>query len=158
MDMILAMDRSGLIGRDGGLPWHAPRDLRWFKAVTMGRTIVMGRRTWESIGVALPGRISVVVSSQRHPDIDANVVWASDVYQALRQHPDAILIGGAMLCQHALQANLVRRCFRTWIEGDYEGDTYFDLSLLAHWQPLYTGQCPAHNGQPAMELELLLRP
>ena len=66
--MIVAAARNGVIGRNNALPWHLPEELRYFKRVTMGKPIVMGRKTWESIGRPLPGRTNIVIT--RRPDYD----------------------------------------------------------------------------------------
>ena len=158
--MILAMARDGLIGKQGGLPWQASRDLRWFKAVTLGKAMIMGRRTWESIGRPLPGRVSIVVSRQARPEqgVPPEVYWVDSlaVAQSVIAEQQIIVIGGANLCVQALQSGQVQRFYRTWIEGEYQGDTYFDLGLLRSWISLYQGYSPASAKQPGLQFELLL--
>ena len=64
LDIVVAMAENGVIGRDGGMPWHLSSDLRYFKALTLGKPIIMGRKTWDSLGRPLPGRLNIVVSRQ----------------------------------------------------------------------------------------------
>lgn len=103
--LIVALDEDGVIGRDGGLPWHLPDDLKRFKAATTGHVLVMGRRTWESIGRALPGRRSIVLTrdpSFRPPE---GVAVAASLDQALALASDcarAFVAGGAEVYREAL--------------------------------------------------------
>ena len=80
--LIVAMDRQRVIGREGRLPWHLPADLQRFKSLTMGHHIIMGRKTWESIGRLLPGRVSVVVTRNPHYAAPGAVI-AGSLAQAL---------------------------------------------------------------------------
>ena len=81
--LVVAMARNRVIGRDNALPWHLPEDLKRFRALTMGKPIVMGRRTFASIGKALPGRTSIVISRQPGLDLPAGVLLAASVPDAL---------------------------------------------------------------------------
>lgn len=98
--IVVAAARRGAIGRDGDLPWHLPEDLAHFRRVTMGHTLVMGRRTWESIGRPLPGRRIIVVSS-RDLELPDTVVRATDpdaaLELALAEDPDPSIVGGATI-------------------------------------------------------------
>ena len=100
--LIAAVARNGTIGRDNALPWRLPEDLRRFKALTMGHAIIMGRKTWESLGRPLPGRRHVVVS--RNPEYRADgVTVVGTLAEALAAAgSDAYVIGGAMLYAQAL--------------------------------------------------------
>jgi dihydrofolate reductase len=125
--MIVGVARGGVIGRAGGLPWHLPEDLRHFKAATTGHAIIMGRRTWESIGRALPGRTSVVVST-RELDLPPGVLSARDLDAALHRaravDPEPFVIGGATLYQAAMP--LATRLSVTEIDLEVpDGDTFF---------------------------------
>ena len=97
--VVVAADERGGIGHAGGLPWHLPEDLRRFKALTMGKPIVMGRRTWDSIGRPLPGRRSIVVSRQAGLAIDGAEVVGSlgQALSAAADGPEVCVIGGAEL-------------------------------------------------------------
>lgn len=124
---IVAAAENGVIGREGRLPWHLPADLRHFKVRTMGRPVIMGRRTWESIGRPLPGRLNVVLS--RQPGFAAEgAVVARSLDEALslpgvREAEEAMVIGGARLFEEALP-----RCDEielTRVHAEVEGDTFF---------------------------------
>ncbi|AKS40725.1 dihydrofolate reductase [Wenzhouxiangella marina] len=132
--LVAAMTSSRIIGRDGGMPWHLPADLEHFKAVTMGHPVIMGRRTFESIGRALPGRLNVVVSRGR-PDLPEGVVLAASLDQALATVSDAaevMIIGGGEIYRQAL--GLAERLELTLIGADIEGDTRFPAFALAEWR------------------------
>ena len=131
--LIVATDRRGVIGRAGGLPWHLPNDLRRFKSLTMGKPIVMGRRTWDSIGRPLPGRHSIVIT--RQPDLaiaGATVVRSLD--EALRAAgpvPEVCVIGGAQIFRLALPR--ATRIELTVVEAEVAGDTHLPAFAEAEW-------------------------
>ena len=110
ISLICAMATNGVIGKNNGLPWHLPEDLRYFKATTMGHAIIMGRKTWESIGRPLPGRTSIVVTGNSSYQADgARVVHSIDqavrLAQALAEidgSSEAFVIGGAALYAAAM--------------------------------------------------------
>lgn len=136
ISFIVAMDRNRLIGRDNALPWHLPADLAHFKAITMNKPILMGRKTYASIGRPLPGRHNIVIS--RNPrfsapgcsvvtSIDAALAAAGDV-------AEVVVIGGAQLYAELLPR--AQRIYLTRIDADFDGDAWF-LELDAdHWQEL----------------------
>ena len=132
--LIVAWARNRVIGRDGGLPWHLPEDLRRFKQTTWGHPIVMGRRTWESLGRPLPGRRNIVVT--RDPGWSAaGCERASGLAQALAMCEGAaevFVIGGARLFAEALP--LAQRLILTEIDADFEGDTFFPPVDLSGWR------------------------
>ena len=104
VSLVVAADEEGGIGRGGGLPWHLPADLKHFRALTMGKPVIMGRRTWESIGRPLPGRRNVVVSRQPSLQVPGCEV-AGSLDDALRLADDAAeacVIGGAEIYRLAL--------------------------------------------------------
>lgn len=130
--LIVAATPAGVIGRDGGLPWHLPDDLKRFKALTMGKPILMGRRTHESIGRPLPGRRNVVIT--RRPDYVAEgctVAHSPDealVIAAADGADEAFVIGGAEVYRHFLPiADVVHL---TTVAADIDGDTTFPIGLL----------------------------
>jgi dihydrofolate reductase len=136
ISILAAVSDNGVIGRDGKLPWHLSDDLRRFKRLTMGHTIVMGRRTWESIGRPLPGRRTIVVSRQLHYRVDAEDVKIADsLDEALRIAEEAgekevFIVGGAEIYKLALpQAD---RLYLTCVmsEREIDGDTYFPSDEL----------------------------
>ncbi len=125
VSLIVAADENNVIGRGGAMPWHLPADLAHFKRITMGKPIVMGRRTFEAIGRALPGRRSIVVS--RSADFAApGVEHAASLEAALALAGDAeevMVIGGGELYRAALP--LAQRIYLTRVHAKIEGDTFF---------------------------------
>lgn len=130
--LIAAVARNGTIGRDNALPWRLPEDLRRFKALTTGHAIVMGRKTWESLGRPLPGRRHVVVS--RDPDYRAEgITVVHSLAEALAvAGDDAYVIGGAMLYEQALP--FVDRMEMTEIDADFAGDARFPPFDRGQWR------------------------
>ena len=133
VSIVVAADEQGGIGRGGRLPWHLPEDLRRFKALTMGKPIVMGRRTWDSIGRPLPGRRSIVVSRQAGLGIEGAEVVAS-LDEALRAAGDAAevcVIGGAEIYREALR--LADTLYLTRVHATVEADTFFPALDRSVW-------------------------
>jgi dihydrofolate reductase len=144
VSLIVAMARNRVIGVNNTLPWHLPADLKHFKALTMGHHIVMGRKTYESIGKPLPGRTSVVVT--RNPDYSApGVIVANSLQAAIAACGDdeeIFVIGGAELYLQAIA--LANRIYLTEIDADIRGDAFFpefkpdawlEVSRETHTQP-----------------------
>jgi dihydrofolate reductase len=132
--LIVARARNGVIGREGRLPWRLPEDLAFFKRTTIGHPIVMGRRTWESIGRPLPGRRNLVVS--RRSDLVApGAEVVSSLAAALSLcagEADVFVIGGAQLYADALPR--ADRLIVTEIDADFEGDTHWPSPDPAEWR------------------------
>ena len=133
--------RDWIIGRNNQLPWNAPEDLKYFKKRTLGSPIIMGRKTFDSIGRPLPGRLNVVLSRSPRPDgLSESVVWVSSLPEALsmaaqslksdpsHQDPELFIIGGSQLFAEALP--LVKRLYITWVGAPYEGDSRFPQVAL----------------------------
>lgn len=141
--LVVAVARNGVIGRDNVLPWRLPADLAHFKRVTMGHPVIMGRRTYESIGKALPGRRNIVVS--RSPNYDApgcTVVRTLDAaWAAAGDADEACVIGGTSLFEEALPAADVVHL--TEVEAEVEGDTYFPEFDRGEWHEVELGRHPA---------------
>jgi dihydrofolate reductase len=130
LSIIAAVARNGVIGRNGALPWRLPADLKHFKSVTMGKPVIMGRRTWESLGKPLPGRMNIVVTSRR----DLPVPCAGSLDEALRLAASAdevFVIGGARLFAEALAR--ASRLYLTEIDADFDGDTWFPPFRRTEW-------------------------
>jgi dihydrofolate reductase len=125
LTLIAGVAQNGVIGRDNQLPWRLPEDLKFFKQATLGRTIVMGRKTFDSIGRPLPGRRNLVVSRDSSRSFDGVEFCASLAEAISRCAPDeeVFVIGGAGLYQEALP--WADRLLITRIERDFEGDTRF---------------------------------
>ncbi len=127
------MARNRVIGANGKLPWHLPSDLKRFKALTMGHHIVMGRKTFESIGRILPGRTSVVIS--RNPGFRFDGVLVADSLKRALElaggDSEAFVIGGEQVFREAL--NVADRILLTEIDRDFEGDVLFPPLEAAQW-------------------------
>jgi dihydrofolate reductase len=123
--LVVAVARNGVIGRDNRLPWRLPADLAYFRKVTMGHPVIMGRRTWESIGRPLPGRLNIVVSrNPRYVAPGATVVGSlAEAWRAAGDAEEACVIGGTSLFEEALAT--ADRIHLTEVEADVAGDTWF---------------------------------
>jgi dihydrofolate reductase len=143
--IIVAADEQGGIGRGGGLPWHLPEDLRRFKALTMGKPMVMGRRTWDSIGRPLPGRRSLVVSRQPGFALDGAEVFDSlaGALAATAAAPETCVIGGAEIYRQALPMAEVVHLTR--VHGTVQADTFFPLLDAAEWEEVAREDRPADD-------------
>lgn len=134
VSIVVAMDRNGVIGNQGGLPWHLPSDLKRFREITMGKPLVMGRRTHESIGRPLPGRRNIVVSRQPTyvaPGCDMAQSFAAALKLA-QDAPEVMVIGGASLYAAALV--LADRIYLTEVDAEVAGDVYFPPYTRADWR------------------------
>jgi dihydrofolate reductase len=139
LSLIVAVSRNGVIGLDNQLPWHLPEDLKYFKSVTMGKPIVMGRKTYDSIGRPLPGRTNIVIT--RDPSWHADgVVVAQSLEYALDMGRKAsaeagveevMVIGGEQIYRMTLPA--ADRLYLTQVDADVEGDAFFPEIDAAQW-------------------------
>ena len=132
--LIVATDEAGGIGLGGGLPWHLPDDLRRFKSLTLGKPVVMGRRTWDSIGRPLPGRHNIVVSRDPRRRIDdATVVGTLEAaLAAAGDVPEICVIGGAEIYRLALP--LADTIQLTEVHANVGADTHFPRLDPAEWR------------------------
>lgn len=134
LSLIVGMSENRVIGRDGDMPWRMSNDLRRFKRLTMGHHIVMGRKTYDSIGRPLPGRTSVVLSrSAEYDDPQVRVARSmDDVLAICADDPEAFVIGGAEIYRLALP--IVDRCYVTKIHCKLTGDTFFPEVDWGAWR------------------------
>ncbi len=132
--LIVAVAANRVIGRDGRLPWRLPEDLRHFRALTTGHSIIMGRRTWASLGRALPARQNIVVTRQPTFAADGATVVRSltDALAAVQLDEPAFCIGGGELYRTALP--LARTAYVTEIDRAFDGDATFPALDPAHWR------------------------
>lgn len=131
--IIVAAAKNGVIGINNRLPWHLPQDLKYFKSVTMGKSVLMGRKTYESIGQPLPGRANIIITRDKTWNTSADVVvvhsFEAAVEAAEKQLDsrsgidEAIVIGGAQIYREALP--LVDKVYLTEIDLEPEGDAFF---------------------------------
>lgn len=154
--LIAALADNRVIGIDNRLPWHLPADLRHFKAVTLGKPIIMGRKTWDSLGRPLPGRLNLVVSRQPGLVLDGAEVFASleaaiaraDAWARAQGVDELMLIGGAQL--YALGLAQAARLYLTRVHLAPEGDAFFPAFDESDWQRVASeaheadGEAPAH--------------
>ncbi|WP_233078770.1 type 3 dihydrofolate reductase [Rheinheimera soli] len=132
--MIAAMANNRVIGKDNQMPWHLPADLKHFKKVTLGKPVIMGRKTYQSIGKALPGRRNIVISRQSGA-LSTDADWVQSIEQALAlvQHEaEVMVIGGAEIYRQVLP--LADTLYITDIDLTVEGDAFFpDYLAEASW-------------------------
>ena len=141
--LVVAVADNGVIGRGGALPWHLPDDLKFFKAVTMGKPLLMGRRTFESIGKPLPGRRNLVLTRGAAAYL-AGVEAVASIDAALAllpATPELCVIGGATLFAQTLP--LAQRLYLTEVHGAVEGDVRFPNWNRADWRETERREHPA---------------
>lgn len=133
VSLIAAVASNGIIGRDGRMPWHLPEDLKRFKALTMGHAIVMGRKTFDSIGRLLPGRRTVIVTRQRNYRVEGAEVVNSlgDAIALARNDDEVFVIGGGEIYVQALP--LATRLHLTEIDATAEGNVHFPAIDRGQW-------------------------
>jgi dihydrofolate reductase len=152
--LIAAVADNGVIGRNNALPWHLPGDLQYFKRATMGKPIVMGRRTYESIGRPLPGRVNIVISRQAGLHIDGVQVVADlpaalelAAAVALKDAVDEfVVIGGAQI--YALAMPMAQRLYLTEVHADVAGDAFFPAWDRGQWREQQRERHPASAANP----------
>lgn len=150
LTLIAALDRNGVIGADGGMPWHIPGDLPRFKRLTLDKPILMGRRTFESIGKALPGRHNIVLSRQAALDRRDDITRVDSLAAAIAAAGDVaeiMVIGGAAV--YALALPHAVRLLLTHIEAEYAGDTTFPEVDWSAWEALEAEHVAADGDTPA---------
>ena len=132
--LIVAASANGAIGAAGELPWHLPDDFRYFKQVTMGKPIVMGRRTWESIGRPLPGRQNIVVTRQTGFEArGATVVESPEAaVDAVSEVEEVMIIGGGEIYRRFLP--IADTVYLTFVDAHVDGDTYFPALDENEWR------------------------
>jgi dihydrofolate reductase len=157
--MVVAASTNNVIGSRGRLPWRLPDDLRRFRLLTMGKPVVMGRKTYDSIGRPLPGRRNIVVSSNRTLTLDGcDVVASPDEALALIAGSgagEAMIIGGESIYRDFLPR--ADRIHMTRVHASIEGDAFFPELTSDEWQCTGSEPHPATAGQPAFTFETLNR-
>jgi dihydrofolate reductase len=151
--LVVARARNGVIGKDGAMPWHLPADLKRFKAMTVGKPVIMGRKTFESIGKPLPGRHNIVLTRDRGWRADGVTVAANlaEAIAAAGLDPRAraeeiMIIGGAQIYAEALPS--ATRIELTEIDAEPEGDTVLPPFDPARWRETAREAHPAAEGRP----------
>lgn len=138
ISIIVAISQNGVIGRDNQLIWHLPDDLKYFKKLTTGHPIIMGRKTFESIGKPLPNRTSIVVTRNKDWQHDGLIV-VNNIEEAIKvaksiATDEAFIIGGAEIYRSSL--HFVDKIYLTQLHANFEGDTYFTIPNNAEWKEI----------------------
>ncbi len=147
--LIAARARNGVIGNQGALPWRLPEDLAHFKRTTLGHCIVMGRKTWDSLGRPLPGRRNVVITRDARWQAPG-AERAADLDGALAHCPpeqDVFIIGGGEIYAQALARGCVDSILLTEIDADFEGDTLFPTLDPTRWRETARAHVPPEGAR-----------
>ncbi|WP_248765533.1 dihydrofolate reductase [Pseudomonas protegens] len=160
LSLIAALAQNRVIGVDNSMPWHLPGDFKFFKATTLGKPIIMGRKTWDSLGRPLPGRLNIVVSRQTglvlegaevYPSLEAAVERAEE--WALEQGAsELMLIGGAQLYSQGLEQ--ADRLYLTRVALSPEGDAWFPEFDEQQWKRVSEVPNPSQGDKPAYSFEV----
>ena len=142
------MAHQRVIGYEGNMPWHLPADLAWFKQNTLGKPIIMGRKTWDDIGRALPGRRNVVIShdTRFQPEGAERVASPEAALDAVINSSEIMIVGGAQIYQHFMPH--ADRLYLTLIDADFTGDTFFPDYNQYQWRELERVDYPADAKNP----------
>lgn len=147
ISLVVACDDNRLIGRDGDLPWRLPNDLKHFKALTLGKTVLMGRKTWVSLGRPLPQRDNWVLTRERGFEASGARVFAT-LQEALAAHTggELMVIGGAELYRQTLP--LAQRLYLTRVHAALQGDTWFPAFDAAQFREVHREDHAADERHP----------
>ena len=155
LSLVVAAATNNVIGSEGGLPWHLPDDLRHFKRLTTGKPVIMGRRTFESIGRPLPDRRNIVMT--RRADYSAQgcdvVSSVDEALELVRGADEVMIIGGGLVYRDFLPH--ADRIYLTRVQADVEGDTYFPEIDESGWQ-LVTSEHHAADEQHAYAFDVMV--
>jgi dihydrofolate reductase len=148
ISMIAAMGRNRVIGREGNLPWHLPEDFRFFKRKTHGHPVIMGRKTFDSMGTPLPGRHNIVIT--RSPEL---VIPGADVVHSLAEAlqlagdlDEIFIIGGSEIYRQGLE--VADRIYLTLVDEEFEGDTFFPEFDEKDWEVTHREDHAADDQNP----------
>ncbi|QSP96187.1 dihydrofolate reductase [Marinobacter salinisoli] len=153
--LIVAMSQNRVIGRNNKLPWYLPGDLRYFKQATMGKPIIMGRKTWDSIGRPLPGRMNLIITRNDDWQAPAGTVRVASLEAALLKAgaqaqldgvDEVMIIGGGQIYAEALPQ--VDRMYITLVHADVEGDAYFPEVNWDSWEEIGREDFSASDNNP----------
>lgn len=136
LSIIVAMDRNRVIGNNDSLPWHISADLKNFKKITMGKPIVMGRKTHESIGRPLPGRENIIITRDETYQAEGCTVLNSidEIFEHCKDVEEVMITGGSEIYKHTL--NQVTRLYLTEVHAEVEGDTFFPEFNRSEWNEI----------------------
>ncbi len=136
LSIIVALSENNVIGRENNLPWKLSADLKRLKSITMGHHLIMGRRTWESLGRPLPGRTNVVITSDKNYKAEGGVVVHSlnEALQTSSNDNEAFIFGGGKIFKEALPK--VNKIYMTIVHAKIDGDTFFPELDKKEWQEI----------------------
>lgn len=140
LNIIAAMANNRVIGLNNKMPWHLPADLSWFKKNTLNKPIIMGRKTFDSIGMILPKRLNIVISRTKQESDNPNLILCRDLDHAIeiakhQVQEDAFIIGGGTIYEQVLPQ--VDKLYLTHIKADFNGDTQFPIYEQFQWQCIF---------------------
>lgn len=148
LHLIVAHARNGVIGKEGKLPWYLPEDSKHFKRTTLGKPVIMGRKTWESLGRPLPGRRNIVVTRQTGFTAEGAEVYSNlqEAVAAVKDEPIAFIMGGAQIYAEAMPQIEVAHI--TVLNADFEGDAFFKPLTDDEWNLVEEATFPATDTHP----------
>jgi len=160
LSLIAALGENRVIGVDNSMPWHLPGDFKYFKATTLGKPIIMGRKTWDSLGRPLPGRLNLVVTRQPDLQLEGAEVFTSmdaaveraEAWAAEQSVSEVMLIGGAQLYAQGLER--ADRLYLTRVALRPEGDAWFPEFDEAEWALVSNVDNPPVDDKPAYSFEV----
>ena len=134
ISIIAAIGNNNVIGKDNKLPWNLPEDMEHFKKLTLGKPVIMGQRTFESIGMALPGRTNIILTQDKNFRAEGCIISYSieEALEKAKSFPEVMICGGVSVYQQFLP--LADRMYLTLIKGDYEGDAFFPEFDYNDWK------------------------
>ncbi|MEQ3724750.1 dihydrofolate reductase [Alcanivorax sp.] len=154
LSMMVAKASNNVIGRDNKLPWYLPNDLKYFKQVTFGKPVIMGRNTWESLKGPLPGRTNIVITRQQQylaegakvvATVDEAITMAENV-AFIEGQEEAVIMGGAEI--YALALPQTQRLYLTEVHAEVDGDTFFPEYDTSEWKEIGREDFPAEGPNP----------
>lgn len=159
-ELVVAAAKGGIIGRDGGMPWHIPSELKRFKQLTLGKPVIMGRKTWESLPKRpLPVRTNIVITRQRNYQAEGAIIVASkeEAIAAAGDAPTIAVIGGGEI--FAMFMDMASRVYLTVVDITVNGDTHFPSLPQREWhdEVVEIVEAGSSPGAPAYEIHKLER-
>jgi dihydrofolate reductase len=148
LSVIVAVSANNVIGNKNQLPWRLPADLKLFKKITMGHPVVMGRKTYESIGKPLPGRTNIIITHQLNYEVP-NCIVVNSLQEAIdlcKEEDEIFIIGGAEIILQVL--NSADKIYLTRIHHDFPGDTFLPLINLKKWKEILRQDFEADEKNP----------
>lgn len=150
VSLILAVSENGVIGKENDLPWNVPADMRYFMRTTLEHTIIMGRKTMESLGKPLKRRRNLVVTRNPAYAMEGAEIFNSieGALEAAKEDGEVFVIGGGMIYKKVIENGQADRIYRTLIHGSFEGDTHFEMPNEEGWKLISSEPHPADEKNP----------